>query len=162
MLIEKPSANEETGYKRQNEEQILKIRRLFRESGYLSLPMEQQTHLDIEKKVLLSDDLLNFGKIGSENLKKYIKGKCEGTQVKLVQIYETEKEKLESEKVENKTIEEIKILIFEIIAEMAAEKQSLHEEIFIKNVKNKTKEKYVEYFYQLRELDNGNQHEESK
>ena len=161
MLIEKPSENEEPVYTRKNEEQILKIRRLFRKTEYLSRPMEAETqHMDIEKKISLSEDLLDFEKIGDNNLKKYIYAKCEGTEVKLTKIFVTENEKLESEKVENKTIDEIKRMIYEKIGEMAPEQQSLHEEIFLKNIKNKRKQEHVNYYYELNEIEIDNEIEE--
>lgn len=160
MVTKKPPKNEDPLYKRKNAEQIFKVRCLFRKNNYLSNPMELQIHMDIEKKVNLSDDLLNLQSIATENLKKYIEGKSKGNQVKLTQVYVTANEKLENEKVENKTIEEIKVLIFEQISEMTSEQQSLHEEIFVKNVKNKLKQSYINYYYEL--VEGVNQSEEAE
>lgn len=153
-LITPKHTGEDETYRRKNEEQIMKVRRLLR--SYVNQPMEQNVHLDLENKLRIAPDVLCMEDIGINNLQKYIEAKCKGTDVNLKIIFATENEKEESKKVENKTVQEIVIMIFKVISEMTLQQQSLQQEVFIKNVKNKTKEKHINFYYGLIEMVNNN------
>lgn len=153
LLTPKHKGKDET-YQRKNEEQIMKVRRLLR--SYVNQPMEQKVHMDLENKLRIAPDVLCMEDIGINDLQKYIEAKLMGTDVKLKIIFATENEKEESKKVENKTVQEIVIMIFKVISEMTLQQQSLQQEVFIKNVKNKTKEKHINFYYGLIEMVNNN------
>ena len=149
--MKEQSKNEDT-YNRKNDDKILRVRRLLQSTKYLGSPMESKPFMDIEKKIPLSGDILNLKNIAKDNFDRYVEAKSKGETVKLKLVFATEQEKIESEKVENKTKEEIKVLIFEKISELNAEQQSLHQEIYTKNIKNKKKQSFINYYNELCEV----------
>ena len=72
--------------------------------------------------------------------------------MKLVPVYVTQMEQMEAEKIENKSVPELTLLIFQKIDALPIEKQQMQEEIFEKTIKNKKKDKYIQFFYELCEL----------
>jgi len=72
--------------------------------------------------------LLVIDKIPERNLSIFVKKINEA--MKIVPAYVTRDEKLEAEKIENKTIAELQVFIFQKIKIIAIEKQELHEEIY--------------------------------
>lgn len=93
-------------------------------------PKESQIHQSIDWKNKLSDDLLVIDKIPERNLSIFVNGKKINEAMKIVPAYVTRDEKLEAEKIENKTIAELQVFIFQKIKILAIEKQELHEEIY--------------------------------
>ena len=153
LLTPKHKGEDET-YRRNNEEKLMKVRRLLR--SYVNQPMEQNVHMDLKNKLRIAPDVLCMEDIGINVLPKYIEVKLMGTDVKFKIIFATENEKEESKKVENKTVQEIVIMIFIVISEMTFQQKSLQQEVFIKDVKNKTKEKHINFYYGLIEMVNNN------
>ena len=58
---------------------------------------------------------------------------------------------MEGNKIENLTKKELKVKIFELIELMGEKEASLSTEIFQKSIKSDTKEKYINFYYELTE-----------
>ena len=107
------------------------------------------THTDLTGKVNVANDVLQLEEISNENMLNYLHAREKGEQIKLKIANVTMKEKDLNDEVSNKTIDEIKILIFKKIDRLGEEKQELFEDIFAKTVKNKNKSKYIDYYNEL-------------
>jgi len=112
-------------YSKNNMTQILKIRHLIRKNGYFANYDTEEDHTDVEKSISLDADLLDLGSIGSENLKKYMDNRENGEDEVLKIVHVTCSEKAEIEKIENKTVAELKQMIFEQIYNLPAEMQNI-------------------------------------
>lgn len=105
----------------------------------------------------MSEDLVNFPAIAMDNTAKYVKAKLQGEVLKLTPVFVTKKEEQEFFSLENRTIEELKVLIFNLIDGLDEENSKLQTELFQKTVVKKKKEKYIEFLLTLNELvDNDN------
>lgn len=139
-------------YQRNNSSQINKVRCYVRTSQYLLDPFNKKEHMSIDKKLKMSEDLINFPSIAIDNTTTYIKSKLKGETVKLIPVFVTETEEQEHCSLYNKTIAEIKSLIQDLISDnFDDEKAKLQTEIFMKTVKIKKKEKHIEFLFNLYE-----------
>ena len=107
------SSNYETT--RDIRKEVLKIRVFILHSQHLENPIEPCIHTDITKSIKLSSNLINFTKIDGEDRQNYIPKISKNETYKMNIIYSTEEEKIESEKIENLTITEIREKIIEMI-----------------------------------------------
>lgn len=130
-----------------------KVRKFVRSCSYLVNPKKSEVHESIDRKHNLSEDLLELDNIAEKNVSLFINGKKIKEAVKLVPAYVTEDEKVQAEKIENKTIAELQVFIFQKIKNLSIERQELQEEIYQKTVRNKNKAKYVKFYYILCELE---------
>ena len=71
-------------------------------------------------------------------------------EVKITLVFVTPEEQDEANCIENKSIKNIQILIYKKMENL--ESSHLQEEIFEKIVRNKSKSKYIEFFYKLYEI----------
>lgn len=133
--------------KNENSEEVLKIRIFFRESKYLSDPTTAADHMDIGSSTQLSTRLIDFVEIGEANYKESLMRIYEDSEFKMEPVMVTLQEELESKKIENLTMKEIKEKIDELI-EKHPEKD-VWREMFRKEVKNKPKAKLIEFYYTL-------------
>jgi len=122
-----------------NGTQIMTVRCLFRKNGYLNKPECCQELTDVERKVEVLGDLLCLDEISKNNLADYMEAREKQESVKLSLAYVTIEEKRKGENLINKSIDELKTLIFQKICELPTEKHELYEEIYVKSVKNKQK-----------------------
>ena len=126
---------------------------MLRKNEYLKYPMEpNRSHVAVENKKHLSKNLINLGNIKTINMKNYINNKTKGEHIKLMCVYATEEEDIESGKLENKTMEEIKVMIYTELEKLPLEQKQLQEDMFRKNVKNKRKQEYIQFFTGLCEF----------
>lgn len=89
-----------------------------------------------------------------KNISLFINGKKNNKETeKLFPVYVTENEKMEGAKLENKTIKELKTMIFEKINLLPTEQQELQEEIYEKTVKNKKKNQFITFYQIICELE---------
>ena len=131
-----------------------KVRVYVRKNSYLKNPKNPEGHVSIDGKHEISPEILNLEEIASKNISKFINGKKSNAEIgKLVSVYVTQEEKIEAAKIENKTIKEIQIMIFQKMSVLSCESQELQEEIYQKTVKNKTKEKHITFYQVLCELE---------
>ena len=152
MMGTSNSDNQEPSYTKKNTIQILKVRHLIRKNGYLAQINEELPHTDVEKAVNLNEDILNLEEIAFQNISKYIRYREEEEEITLKIAYVTEQEWLEAGAVENKSIAELQIKIFEYINNLPKEIHEVMEDIYKNTVKNKRKEMYVKFYYELLEL----------
>ena len=134
---------------KKNGKQISKVRCLFRSKKYLGTPKEIRTHKDIEGKHDISNDVFSLEDLGKQNLSLYMQARERNDAIKLSIANVTVEEAKKNECVANHTLEEIKILIFQMISNLSKEKQELYEEMFVKTIKGRRKEKYVDFYYVL-------------
>ena len=107
----------------------------------------------LDGKILLNEDLVQFSNNAENNIKSYITSMLHSESVKLVPVYVTEQERLDAEKVENMTKAEITIKILEATNILDDEDMQLfHEERFQKNIKNKNKDIYINFYYEVLEI----------
>ena len=107
----------------------------------------------LDGKILLNEDLVQFSNNAENNIKSYITSILHSESVKLVPVYVTEQERLDAEKVENMTKAEITIKILEATNILDDEDMQLfHEERFQKNIKNKNKDSYINFYYEVLEI----------
>jgi len=78
------------------------------------------------------------------------------TPYKLTPIFVSEEQKAEFEKIENCTKKEIENKILDIMRDFDEQQQNLYYEYFQKEVKNKTKEKFVNFYQVLEDVYNNN------
>ena len=107
----------------------------------------------LDGKILLNEDLVQFSNNAENNIKSYITSILQSESVKLVPVYVTEQERLDAEKAENMTKAEITIKILEATNILDDEDMQLfHEERFQKNIKNKNKDSYINFYYEVLEI----------
>ena len=148
----------EPSYKRNNMTQIFKIRHLFRKNGYFERTEEE--HVDLEESSKLEEDLLLIKSIGQDNLNAYLRKVEDGTSEEIKIAYVTTKDKEESEKLENKTVNELKKLIFEQINCLPIDAHELMEDVFKSSVK--TKGDHIKFLNELFEHVQSNGNESSE
>ena len=124
---------------------------MVRSKRYLQDPKINKEHRSIDDEVL-STELIGFHSIAESNMREYIKAKTVKKSCVLVPVYVTKAEENEAMLLENKTVKELKVLIFQKIESFPNEMQALHEDIYQKTVKNKTKNDHFEFLYQLYDL----------
>ena len=128
----------------------MKIRVFIRHSQYLENPIEPCIHTNITKSIKLSSNLINFTKIAGEDRQNYICKISKNETYKLNIIYSTEEEKIESEKIENLTIIEIREKIIEMID--GFQNKDLLQYIYKKEVPGKTKAVHIDFYNTLSEI----------
>ena len=121
--------------------------------------MDSSDHFSIDN-IKLSKDLQNLNTIGQQNMERYIEAKMKKAPIKLTIVQVTKEEEIENDKIENKTLNEIKILAFERINTLSSEQQTLYEEMFIKNIKGKPKSTLIDFYYQLCEIEDDTKEKE--
>ena len=158
-MMEKEEVQDNAKYTRRNGTQILKIRHLIRKNGYFDNHKSSDVqHKDIEQSISLDADLLDINEIGNNNVRRYMAIKEDGKENTLRVAYVTESEKEEAEKIENKTVAELKTNIFEFIHKLPMEMQDIMEDVFKRKIKNKQKKDYIKFFYELFELVHSKSH----
>ena len=149
-------------YKRHNTVQVKKVRWFVRQNKYLLNPsMEEIPHSSMNLKMKMSEDLIKLPSIAVENITNYIKAKIAGKTVKLTPVFVTREEEEEFCSIQNKTKDEIKVLIYKLIETLDKESAKLQCEVFEKTVKRKKKEDYIEFFQSLIEQIEGGDAEEN-
>ena len=144
----------DAGYSRKNLVQTEKVRIYIRKNSYLTNPKSPEGHHSIDGKLEISTEMLSLEEIALKNISTFINGKKNNEKSeKLIPVYVTENEKIEGEKLENKTIKDLKVMIFEKINTLPTERQELQEEIYEKTVKNKKKNQFVAFYQLLCELE---------
>ena len=136
-------------YKRHNTVQVKKVRRFVRKNKYLLNPMQEIPHSSMDLKMKMCEDLIKLPSIAVENTTNYIKAKIVGETVKLTPVFVTQEEEEEFCSIQNKTKDEIKVLIYKLIETLDRESAKLQCEIFEKTVKRKRKEDYIEFLQSL-------------
>ena len=146
-------AREDTAYHRKNTIQINRVRTYIRKQKYLEDPFTKEQHVSMDGKNILHQDLVNFSTTSQENLSQYIQVRLKGERdFKVQPIYVTLEEYEDANKVENLTKEQLKVKIFELIENIHSEDALFHEESFQKSIKNGSKQKYIDFFYELCEV----------
>ena len=116
-------------------------------------PKALKDYKSLYGKISLNEDLVHFSNSAQNNIKSYVTSMLHNDSVKLVPVYVTEQERLNAEKVENMTKSEITIKILEAInIPDDEEMQQFYEERFQKNVKNKNKDSYINFYYEGLEI----------
>jgi len=105
--------------------------------------MTEIEHTRIDTKNRMSEDLIKLPSIAIDNTIEYIKAKVNGDTVKLTPAFITQKDEDEHCSLQNKTKDEIKILIYRLIENLDEEAAKLQYEVFGKTVKKEKKEKYI-------------------
>ena len=139
-------------YKRCNTTQINKVRQCLRETGYLLNSKIKNQHVSIDGKKIMSEELVGFATIATSNTKIYIEAKMNKSTPNISPVYVTQEEYEEANSIENSTIAELKVLIYKMIDTLDKEAAISQQKIYDKTVKNKRKEKYIEFYYTLCEL----------
>jgi len=112
-------------YTRENDVQIMKVRQFVRNSEYLLDPMTEIEHTRIDTKNRMSEDLIKLPSIAIDNTIEYIKAKVNGDTVKLTPAFITQKDEDEHCYLQNKTKDEIKILIYRLTENLDEEAAKL-------------------------------------
>ena len=112
--------------------QVTKIRCFIRETKYLLEPQVVKLHKSIIGEDLC-DHLVSLPSLSKENIQLYISAKSTGSSTKLKTVYVTKVEMEEANKLENKTVQELEILIFSIIDDFDSSSEKLYEDIYKKS-----------------------------
>ena len=124
----------------------------MREQSYLTNPKSQREHTSIDQSKVLSTDLVALPSIAKENISHYIDTKTNNQDPNLAIIYVTQDEEIEAQKLINRTMSELKVIIFECIENLSPQNQNLQEEIYEKTVKNKKIQVHIDFIYSLQSL----------
>ena len=126
-----------------------KVRRCIRSSSYLLDPFDQKIHVSIDGQTTLSDELVNFPTKAIQNTEIYIKSKLDDNPLHITPVFATQADLDNHCSLKNKTIKEIDTFICTLINKLDEQSAKLQTEVFEKTVKNKKKEKYLEFVYKL-------------
>ena len=105
--------NATTDYKRNNTMQVNKVRCFIRKSEYLLEPNLVKRHMSIDNTTSMSTDLVTYSVIAVNNIKNYIKSKVNNMPIQISPVYVTEQEQEEANRIENKSIKDLQILIYQ-------------------------------------------------
>ena len=89
------------------QQEVRKVRVMICRMNYLTKPCEECPHTDITKSIELSKNLIKFSLIAKDNMRQYVP-KILCYESYKINADHTTKEEEESEKIENKTVEEIR------------------------------------------------------
>ena len=132
--------------------EVVPVRELLRKQQYLSFPMENQEHVSVNKKVVLSESLHNFTAEAEIRRLRYYEALVndEIHQIDKVHITKDECEQMSS--IEKKTMVDIQRMIYLKIEELPD--GQLQEDLFNKTVKGKkNKAAYIEFYKSLSDED---------
>ena len=115
-------------------------------------PFEETEHLSIDGKQVLHEDLVHFSPIATEIAEKVIQAQLSVDIVTLKPVYVTEKDYEEANKIEHLTKDQIKIKLFQIMDTLPTAEGALQQEKFQTLVKNCPKSKYIEFLYEICDL----------
>lgn len=141
----------ESQYNRSNFIQIFKVRRYVREAKYFMQSETEKQHVSLDGKTKMSEDLVDYSLHAINNINSYVKARVSNTDIEIKPIYVTEEEKVQANSISNMTVKEIKVKIFQVLELLGNETSKVLEEDYRKNVRNKKKEAYVEFYYKLLE-----------
>ena len=130
------------------QKEVIYIRMLLREKSYASNPLVAAEHKSLNGD-RLDDRLIYFTDIVTKNFSKFIHSKLEKVDFTPEKIYVTKVER-EEENISNLTKKNIEDKIYELSSQL--ESSALYIELYEKDVKNKAKSYYVDYYYQLLEI----------
>ena len=116
--------------------------------------MLQEDHVTLNRKVKLSDNLVNFTSEAGVLRDNYYSALVNETKFVNSAIYITENEKNEKSKLNNQTKAQIHRLILEKLESFPELEGKLMEELFNKSVKGKNKDAYIAFYHDLSENDN--------
>ena len=116
--------------------EVVKIRALIKQKQF-------QTHIDITKIKLYSEDLVNFHQISINNLNENVPKILKQEQSKPKIVYSTLEKQKESEKIENLTILELKTNILNLLEKFCNKNTWM--ELYKNEVTGKTKLAYIEF-----------------
>ena len=135
-------------YKRQyeNSKEVLRIRSVLREHSYLTSPMSEAVHTNLQGKEL-SSKLVQFLDIAERNFHTALPLILKDESYTIKTVHVTKEEEEESQKVENQTLKEIKQKIQDLISTF--DQRDIWDDTYNKDIKNKSKAKHIEFYYQL-------------
>ena len=139
-------------YRRDNKEQIQKVRTYIREAKYFDNLFENTTHVSLDGKTILNEELVCFEEKAKLNLESYVTHRQTNRNPILKAIPITMEAYNNTNAFENLTKEEMKIKIYEILKCLDSDTSANQEERFKSSIKNCSKEAYIEFYYTLLEI----------
>ena len=130
--------------------EVMKIRILIRKNKCLEKVNEPCQHKDITNTISLSTGLANFTAIALNNLNECLPKMFKNEFYKVNVVYSTEAEQIESEKIENRTILEIKQSIISLLDQFS--NKSIWLELYKKEVSGKSKSAHIDFYNILLEV----------
>ena len=130
--------------------EFMKIRVLICKNKYLEKVNEPCQHKDITNTISLSTGLANFTAIALNNLNECLPKMFKNEFYKVNVVYSTEAEQIESEKIENRTILEIKQSIISLLDQFS--NKSIWLELYKKEVSGKSKSAHIDFYNILLEV----------
>ena len=145
-----PKPRAETDFEKKSVVQVMKVRHMLRKKSYFGDVDMEKEHTNLEGMTMLSEDILKLQAIGTSNIKLHVKNKENNENHELKFVSVTAEEQIQKEDVGEKTIAQLKKMIFEIIFILPLHVQDTLEDMFRTNAK--TKEEHVEFYYEVNEM----------
>ena len=130
--------------------EVMKIRVLIRKNKYLEKVNEPCQHKDITNTISFSTGLANFTSIALNNFNECLPKMFKNEFYRVNVVYSTETEKIESEKIENRTIPEIKQSITSLLDQFS--NKSIWLELYKKEISGKSKSAHIDFYNTLLEV----------
>ena len=132
-----------------NNSEIVPIRELLRKQKYLLSPKDQSEQTSVNNKTVLSECLRNFTAEDELRRRSYFQYfiNNENQDSNVIPVSKTES--VQKASIQNETIVEIQSEIFRKLEELPDGR--LHEEMFYKTVKGKTKAAHIEFYNSISE-----------
>ena len=130
--------------------EFMKIRVLICKNKYLEKVNEPCQHKDITNTISLSTGVANFTAIALNNLNECLPKMFKNKFYKVNVVYSTEAEQIESEKIENRAIPEIKQSIISLLDQFS--NKSIWLELYKKEVLRKSKSAHIDFYNTLLEV----------
>ena len=119
--------------------QIYKVREYVRKRKYLTESEIEKNHVSLDGETSLSVDLVYFNTMAVNNICDYVKARATNTGSVIKPVYVTKDEFVQANSIDNITINELIVKIFEILELLDDETSRMQEEVFQKNVRTKKK-----------------------
>ena len=130
--------------------EVMKIRVLIRKNKYLEKVNEPCQHKGITNTISFSTGLANFTTIALSNFNECLPKMFKNEFYRVNVVYSTKAQQIESEKIENRNIPEIKQSIISLLDQFW--NKSIWLELYKKEISGKSKSAYIDFYNTLLEV----------
>ena len=131
---------------------MAQVRKLMREKEYIVEPFRDTELTSVGGNISLNAELVHFTATAMEMEHEHFRCMVEKRDWEKKTIPVTAADKAMESSIENATKDEIKKQIFICLEQMGTEASKLYEDAFKKNVRSQSKAKYIEFYYELKEM----------
>ena len=103
----------------------------------------------MDGKNALAQDLVHFATLAENNIKQHVNERALKKDITIKPVYVTHKDSEQETSLLIVATNELKVKIFQTMEMLDAETSKMMEEAYNRNVKNRKKENYIEFYYKL-------------